>query len=713
MTKNTRLIFLLILLPLSFLIARITTGSFIPTGTEGQWFFSGILLLVLGSFFLEHHYVKPSDVIANSIQVLTVLLLVEKDIAELGWSHSIWFVLIGYTLLTLASASISMFLVDNDKSEQSKRNIVASILKVFALKLGRAEIIYSIIFLSSILFYFETDSAEFLILLAYWAMIILLRPLGITSLVEKVMNKGRVKNSNIGKVLYSEAENLISIELFADINVIAGQQIMTRRRDGKVYMGIVYSITLAHDKTVAKIFLDNNPNIELQSAQVRFNEFALLSDQEPVQISSVVGLVAEGTDIATLRFFVYPQCELKEGDVVKTMVYNTPVYYQIINAQDKEEQLSGQNTYGKTLAIAKQIGEWLDTEGCFENFGWVPLLNSPVFVVRQDEEVNYERKDGEYQVGTLPNTNFPVMANIDSLVTHHAAIIGITGSGKTRTARRMVEEIVKSGRKVICVDFTGEYMSLFDELGPKAIVTEQSSTKVNESLKSIHLELEKFENQQDKEKLKTGERAIHEAFKEEIDKFIADDAAKVGIFELPEILNTKAALDYTKYFFKVLFKLAKDGQIGGGLAVVLEEAHTIVPESNFLGTDDKMSKSVMNAIGQIALQGRKHGIGFIVITQRTANVSKTILTQCNSIICFRMYDNTGLDFLSNYVGKEMVQAIPNLSVKKGFREAVLIGKAFNSKHPVITRIPEDTLNTAHAAHHRGDLVENVEPFEGL
>ena len=74
---------------------------------------------------------------------------------------------------------------------------------------------------------------------------------------------------------------------------------------------------------------------------------------------------------------------------------------------------------------------------------------------------------------------------------------------------------------------------------------------------------------------------------------------------------------------------------GKKVCIVLEEAHTIVPEWNFLGVDDKRSSSVVNSIAQIALQGRKYGVGFIVIAQRTANVSKTVLTQCNSVVAFQ------------------------------------------------------------------------------
>ena len=58
----------------------------------------------------------------------------------------------------------------------------------------------------------------------------------------------------------------------------------------------------------------------------------------------------------------------------------------------------------------------------------------------------------------------------------------------------------------------------------------------------------------------------------------------------------------------------------------------MVPEWNFSGVSDKISQPLLNSIAQIALQGRKYNVGLLVIAQRTANVSKTILTQCNTII---------------------------------------------------------------------------------
>jgi DNA helicase HerA-like ATPase len=160
---------------------------------------------------------------------------------------------------------------------------------------------------------------------------------------------------------------------------------------------------------------------------------------------------------------------------------------------------------------------------------------------------------------------------------------------------------------------------------------------------------------------------------------------KLSIFEHPELSNTIGVLDYIRYFFNVLFKIAKDNRsFGKRICVVLEEAHTVIPEWNFIGISDKTSSSLVNKIGQIALQGRKYDIGFLVIAQRTANVSKTVLTQCNTVIAFQEFDRTSGEFLSNYFGENISATLPNLK----FRQAIAAGKAFKSNVPMIFEVPE-------------------------
>ena len=182
----------------------------------------------------------------------------------------------------------------------------------------------------------------------------------------------------------------------------------------------------------------------------------------------------------------------------------------------------------------------------------------------------------------------------------------------------------------------------------------------------------------------------------------------IGVFELPELSNTAEAIEFTQLFLERIFTHAKQqGGLAKPLCLVLEEAHTVIPEQNSIGTNDWDAKAMVNKIAQIALQGRKYGVGFIVIAQRTANVTKTVLSQCNTVICFSAFDKTGYGFLENYMGAEMIAAVPNLK----FLQVVLVGKASLSSRPVIVELPFEESDSREAGEQEG-VVAEVSPAEG-
>lgn len=222
-------------------------------------------------------------------------------------------------------------------------------------------------------------------------------------------------------------------------------------------------------------------------------------------------------------------------------------------------------------------------------------------------------------------------------------------------------------------------------MNPQQIVSDTDNAKLYEHFEWISNELEKFGNRQDKDKLVETNMEIQNIFDDSLNNFLTSDTSRISILELPDVSNTASILEYTKQLFKTLFNIAKAERCHGHkVCVVLEEAHTVIPEWNFVGIPDKSSQSLLNSIAQIALQGRKFDIGLLVIAQRTANVSKTILTQCNTIVSFQQLDRTSSEFLSNYYGERIANILPNLK----FRQAVASGKALKSNVPMIFEVPE-------------------------
>jgi uncharacterized protein len=116
------------------------------------------------------------------------------------------------------------------------------------------------------------------------------------------------------------------------------------------------------------------------------------------------------------------------------------------------------------------------------------------------------------------------------------------------------------------------------------------------------------------------------------------------------------------------------------LCLVFEEAHSLVPEWNSVAAEG--DKAATAATARAILQGRKFGLGCLLITQRTANVTKTILNQCNTIFAMRTFDDTGKDFLANYIGSGYSGILPSLQS----RHAVLFGKASSCENPVLIRL---------------------------
>lgn len=68
------------------------------------------------------------------------------------------------------------------------------------------------------------------------------------------------------------------------------------------------------------------------------------------------------------------------------------------------------------------------------------------------------------------------------------------------------------------------------------------------------------------------------------------------------------------------------------VALFCEEAHLYIPERREGGVAEEGLKS----FERIAKEGRKYGVGLIVISQRPSEVNRTVLSQCNNFVAMRL-----------------------------------------------------------------------------
>jgi len=205
----------------------------------------------------------------------------------------------------------------------------------------------------------------------------------------------------------------------------------------------------------------------------------------------------------------------------------------------------------------------------------------------------------------------------------HIAILGMSGMGKTAVAQRICSTL-GSDHVVVALDTTGEYRS--------------------------HLS---FPDWSDSDFDSVG----HFVYEPK-----GDPPDKAAVFI--ERCMSAGAAEY------------QSGDRPTPRVVLLEEAHTFLPEWNVAlrAQQERVAFST-----RMIMQARKFGLTFVIVSQRTAVVAKSALSQCENYIIFKTLDQTGLEYLESLVGSEMREAIPSLERY----EAMCVGPAFNSDAPVI------------------------------
>ena len=412
------------------------------------------------------------------------------------------------------------------------------------------------------------------------------------------------------------------------------------------------------------------------------NEVAYPPAGTLIEREDIVGIVAPDTNISTLKFQTFPSVtSLSAGDLVHTTVAEKAVIYQVTNATLIEERVSSLDRDTEIFVSARQIGFWSEEHERFDAYGWLPGINGIIRVNPVLPE-NPVRPD-QIALGILPGTTFSINVNYDDLITHHCAILGVTGTGKSVFVRKFIRDLNAKDVRCICVDLTGEYAKHFGQ-ECKPLVTDEIDASISKCINWLVAEEAKFANQRDLPKIAQCKEKLTDLFKTSVRSFIESDK-KTAVLGMADLDGSSENVEYLRWFSMTLFGMARSKELGGHrMALVLEEAHTIVPETAFLTNQDARTKGLVNSISQIALQGRKYGIGLIVVAQRTANVSKTILTQCNTIIAFRQFDRTSFEFLGSLLGEDSAKVLPNLRA----RHAYISGKALNSSSPLIFRVPD-------------------------
>lgn len=102
--------------------------------------------------------------------------------------------------------------------------------------------------------------------------------------------------------------------------------------------------------------------------------------------------------------------------------------------------------------------------------------------------------------------------------------------------------------------------------------------------------------------------------------------------------------------------------------LVFEEAH------NYLPTTGESTKAARRTVERIAKEGRKYGVSCMIVSQRPAEVSETILSQCSNYVVLRLTNPIDQNYVRKLVPDTFVGLVDVLpSLRQG--EALVVGDA--------------------------------------
>ncbi|MCB0538927.1 MAG: DUF87 domain-containing protein [Bacteroidetes bacterium] len=168
--------------------------------------------------------------------------------------------------------------------------------------------------------------------------------------------------------------------------------------------------------------------------------------------------------------------------------------------------------------------------------------------------------------------------------------------------------------------------------------------------------------------LNTGENDLYtEYFKKQIAKAEPDkvDAAKpnqITIIDMSlipfEVLETITGL-IGRLVLEFLSRFNNEHRGDFPIVIVLEEAQNYIPEKD-RGDKVSISKRVFE---RVAREGRKFGLSLMVSSQRPSELSKTVLSQCNSFIVHRLQNPDDQKYVKQLVSaanEDILQQLPVL-----------------------------------------------------
>lgn len=143
----------------------------------------------------------------------------------------------------------------------------------------------------------------------------------------------------------------------------------------------------------------------------------------------------------------------------------------------------------------------------------------------------------------------------------------------------------------------------------------------------------------------------------------------IDISGLPNEISGPLTALLARLLFQYKLWQKPDERRSDPILIACEEAHRYVPNQG-----EAQYKEAQEAIRRIAKEGRKYGIGLMLISQRPSDVESTVLSQCNSWIVLRLTNSRDQEHIARFL-PDSLSGLTRILSSLTRREAIFVGEA--------------------------------------
>lgn len=359
-----------------------------------------------------------------------------------------------------------------------------------------------------------------------------------------------------------------------------------------------------------------------------------------------------------------------------------------------------------------------------------PLPGTEVFRANKEDlkEIFNPEDESWLKIGTLlRNKHVNVKINVNKLATRHLGILAMTGMGKSNLVSVIAKSISEIPGTMVIFDYHDEYRFLNGDninfvqaqINPRLLTAEKFAEVIeirdNADIQNSIL-LKAFDNDDLKKKIEdnfwdflennikeigikekrftTSAERVLDKIKEarrrfnnilipnSFDPVSHIKEGKLNIINLIEFTEKQANVAIAFYLESILYQrkvskikntqsknnIEKQILFHSPVIVVIEEAHVFIPKNE--NTDTKYIAS------KVAREGRKFGVGLIIVSQRPRSLDPNVLSQMGSLSIMKIVqqeDQSQIWSASEAINAKIIEQLPSLNPG----EALFVGQWVN------------------------------------